>query len=156
MREASAHHVEVPTTDPTMIGVVVGLALMSVTLCVVLRLFAKARFRENRTIFNTPNPRLMNVSLLKGSKTLLRGNSAGGQRSRRGSQVSMASAQGEGHSPTNTMPDGNGMSAAAGHHILIVSNRHGLCQQTRPIWKELLRLQGPYLLSTNQSSAKIL
>lgn len=39
--EASAHHVEVPTTDPTMIGVVVGLALMSVTLCIVLRLFAK-------------------------------------------------------------------------------------------------------------------
>ncbi|CAL8109542.1 unnamed protein product [Orchesella dallaii] len=112
--EASAHHVEVPTTDPTMIGVVVGLALMSVTLCVVLRLFAKARFRENRTIFNTPNPRLMNVSLLKGSKTLLRGNSAGGQRSRRGSQVSMASGQVEGQSPTNPMPDGNGMSAAAG------------------------------------------
>jgi hypothetical protein len=39
--EASAHHVEVPQADPTMIGVVIGLALMSVTLCVVLRLFAK-------------------------------------------------------------------------------------------------------------------
>lgn len=39
--EASAYHVEVPTADPTMIGVVVGLALMSVTLCIVLRLFAK-------------------------------------------------------------------------------------------------------------------
>lgn len=25
----------------------------------------RARFRENRTIFNTPNPRLMNASLLK-------------------------------------------------------------------------------------------
>ncbi|CAG7734360.1 unnamed protein product, partial [Allacma fusca] len=83
---ASLHHVEIPQADPTMIGVVIGLALMSVTLCVVLRLFAKARFRENRTIFNTPNPRLMNVSLLKGSKTLLRGNSA--PRSRRGSTAS--------------------------------------------------------------------
>jgi hypothetical protein len=40
----------------------------------------------------------MNVSLLKGSKTLLRGNSAGGggQRSRRGSQASVASGQIEG------------------------------------------------------------
>ena len=28
-------------TDPTMIGVVIGLILMSITLCVVLRLFAK-------------------------------------------------------------------------------------------------------------------
>jgi len=35
----------------------------------------------------------MNASLLKGSKTLLRGNSAG-QRSRRGSQVSVASGGG--------------------------------------------------------------
>ncbi len=28
----------------------------------------RAQFRENRTIFNTPNPRLMNVSLMKDSK----------------------------------------------------------------------------------------
>jgi hypothetical protein len=30
----------------------------------------RARWRENRTIFNTPNPRLMNVSLLRESKLL--------------------------------------------------------------------------------------
>ena len=29
---------------------------------------SRAQFRENRTIFNTPNPRLMNVSLMKDSK----------------------------------------------------------------------------------------
>lgn len=30
-----------------------------------LNLFSRARWRENRTIFNTPNPRLANASLLK-------------------------------------------------------------------------------------------
>ncbi len=55
----------------------------------------------------------MNVSLLKGSKTLIRGNSAGGgQRSRRGSQVSMNSGQVEGQSPVNATSDGNGISTA--------------------------------------------
>ncbi|XP_049842684.1 cell death abnormality protein 1 isoform X3 [Schistocerca gregaria] len=56
--------------DPTMIGVLVGLGLMFIILCVVLHLFSKARWRENRTIFNTPNPRLMNVSLLRDSKLI--------------------------------------------------------------------------------------
>lgn len=37
-------------------------------MCVVLQLFAKAQFAENRSIFNTANPRLMNVSLLKDTK----------------------------------------------------------------------------------------
>uniref|UniRef100_T1H7P1 Uncharacterized protein n=1 Tax=Rhodnius prolixus TaxID=13249 RepID=T1H7P1_RHOPR len=83
--------------DPAMIGVLVGMALMFIIICVVLRLFSKyvanivltgkngiigsdflfteknqfrliARWRDNRTIFNTPNPRLMNVSLLRESK----------------------------------------------------------------------------------------
>uniref|UniRef100_A0A1B6KBY1 EB domain-containing protein n=2 Tax=Graphocephala atropunctata TaxID=36148 RepID=A0A1B6KBY1_9HEMI len=54
--------------DPTMIGILVAMALMFVIICVVLRLFSKARWRENRTIFNTPNPRLMNVSLLQHNK----------------------------------------------------------------------------------------
>lgn len=62
----------------------------------------RARFQENRTIFNTPNPRLMNVSLLKGSKTLLRGGSGpGGQRSRRGSQASVNSG---GDAPPDSAP----------------------------------------------------
>uniref|UniRef100_A0A182UF94 Uncharacterized protein n=1 Tax=Anopheles melas TaxID=34690 RepID=A0A182UF94_9DIPT len=42
----------------------------------------KARWRENRTIFNTPNPRLMNVSLLRDNK-LLHG------QERRGSRMSV-------------------------------------------------------------------
>ncbi|XP_016952604.1 uncharacterized protein LOC108026261 isoform X2 [Drosophila biarmipes] len=68
--------------DPAMIGVLVGMALMFVIICVVLRLFSQARWRENRTIFNTPNPRLMNVSLLRDSK-LLHG------QERRGSRMSV-------------------------------------------------------------------
>ncbi|XP_031842304.1 EB domain-containing julius seizure protein isoform X2 [Nomia melanderi] len=56
--------------DATMIGVLVGMALMFIIICVVLRLFSKARWRENRTIFNTPNARLMNVSLLRENKLL--------------------------------------------------------------------------------------
>uniref|UniRef100_A0A1B0D846 Uncharacterized protein n=1 Tax=Phlebotomus papatasi TaxID=29031 RepID=A0A1B0D846_PHLPP len=43
---------------------------------------AHARWRENRTIFNTPNPRLMNVSLLRENK-LLHG------QERRGSRMSV-------------------------------------------------------------------
>jgi len=56
--------------DPAMIGILVAMFLMFITICVVLRLFSRARWRENRTIFNTPNPRLMNVSLLRDSKLL--------------------------------------------------------------------------------------
>jgi len=33
----------------------------------------RAQFRDNRTIFNTPNPRLMNVSLMKDSKLFGKG-----------------------------------------------------------------------------------
>ncbi|XP_061396370.1 uncharacterized protein LOC133332001 [Musca vetustissima] len=68
--------------DPAMIGVLIGMALMFIIICVVLRLFSQARWRENRTIFNTPNPRLMNVSLLRESK-LLHG------QERRGSRMSV-------------------------------------------------------------------
>ncbi|GBP53873.1 hypothetical protein EVAR_96780_1 [Eumeta japonica] len=77
-------YVEEPirTIDPAMIGVLVGMALMFVIICVVLRLFSKARWSENRTIFNTPNPRLMNVSLLRESKLLH-------SQERRGSRISM-------------------------------------------------------------------
>lgn len=42
----------------------------------------RARWRETRTIFNTPNPRLMNVSLLRDNKLL-----HGGER--RGSRISV-------------------------------------------------------------------
>ncbi|XP_076239156.1 EB domain-containing julius seizure protein isoform X2 [Calliopsis andreniformis] len=69
--------------DPTMIGVLVGMALMFIIICVVLRLFSKARWRENRTIFNTPNARLMNVSLLRENNKLLH------LQERRGSRASV-------------------------------------------------------------------
>ncbi|KAK7014765.1 hypothetical protein SK128_022765, partial [Halocaridina rubra] len=80
--------------DPAMIGVLVGLALMFVIICVVLRLFSKARFRENRSIFNTPNPRLMNASLFKDR--------------RRGSAMSAVSATGSaaGGAPPKTPSPG--------------------------------------------------
>ncbi|XP_052562430.1 uncharacterized protein LOC120424276 isoform X2 [Culex pipiens pallens] len=68
--------------DPTMIAVLVAMAVMFIIICVVLRLFSKARWRDNRTIFNTPNPRLMNVSLLRDNK-LLHG------QERRGSRMSV-------------------------------------------------------------------
>nr|CAI5850724.1 unnamed protein product [Callosobruchus analis] len=89
-----------------MIGILVAMFLMFITICIVLRLFSKARWRENRTIFNTPNPRLMNASLLKekhherrGSKVSrgpsrqpsmasLRPHSPNSQGSRRGSRAS--------------------------------------------------------------------
>ncbi|CAB3239216.1 unnamed protein product [Arctia plantaginis] len=70
------------TLDPAMIGVLVGMAVMFIIICVVLQLFSRARWRENRTIFNTPNPRLMNVSLLRDSKLLH-------SQDRRGSRVSV-------------------------------------------------------------------
>ncbi|KAF0288865.1 hypothetical protein FJT64_001392 [Amphibalanus amphitrite] len=53
--------------DPVMIGILASMVLMFVIICVVLRLFSKAQFRQNRTILNSANPRLMNASFLKGS-----------------------------------------------------------------------------------------
>jgi len=54
--------------DPTLFIILGAMALMFIVMCVVLQLFAKAQFAENRSIFNTPNPRLMNVTLLKETK----------------------------------------------------------------------------------------
>lgn len=51
--------------------------------CVFFHLISsRARWRENRTIFNTPNPRLMNVSLLRENKLMH-------NQERRGSRMSM-------------------------------------------------------------------
>lgn len=62
--------------------------------------FYRARWRENRTIFNTPNPRLMNVSLLRENK-LLHQERRGSRTSARGPsrQPSMASLRA--HSPNS-------------------------------------------------------
>ncbi|EEZ98417.2 uncharacterized protein jus isoform X1 [Tribolium castaneum] len=86
--------------DPAMIGILVAMFLMFITICVVLRLFSRARWRENRTIFNTPNPRLMNVSLLRENK-LLHTDRRGSRSSARGPsrQPSMASLRA--HSPNS-------------------------------------------------------
>jgi len=53
--------------DPTLFGIMGGLALMFIAMCVVLQIFAKAQFQENRSIFNTPNARIANASVMKGS-----------------------------------------------------------------------------------------
>lgn len=65
--------------------------------------FFRARWRENRTIFNTPNPRLMNVSLLRDSKLLHGHERRGSKMSVRGPsrQPSMASLRP--HSPNPSL-----------------------------------------------------
>ncbi|XP_048513192.1 uncharacterized protein LOC105688600 isoform X2 [Athalia rosae] len=101
--ECIAEHQEPPSLqyiDPAMIGVLVGMALMFVILCVVLRLFSKARWRENRTIFNTPNPRLMNVSLLRDSKLLHGQERRGSRGSVRGPSRQPSVASLRAHSPS--------------------------------------------------------
>ncbi|KAI9584753.1 uncharacterized protein LOC119634956 isoform X1 [Glossina fuscipes] len=89
--------------DWAMIGVLIGMALMFIIICVVLRLFSQARWHENRTIFNTPNPRLMNVSLLRESKLLHGQERRGSRMSVRGPsrQPSMASLRP--HSPNPSL-----------------------------------------------------
>ncbi|XP_058792217.1 uncharacterized protein LOC131664829 isoform X2 [Phymastichus coffea] len=85
--------------DPAMIGILAGMALMFIIICIVLRLFSQARWRDNRTIFNTPNARLMNVSLLRDNKLLHGQERRGSRASVRGPsrQPSMASLRA--HSP---------------------------------------------------------
>ncbi|GIY73301.1 uncharacterized protein CDAR_530841 [Caerostris darwini] len=51
--------------DPKMIIIMVVLAVMFIGICVALHLFSKARFRNHRTIFNSPHPRLMHIKLGK-------------------------------------------------------------------------------------------
>ncbi|KFM78596.1 hypothetical protein X975_03643, partial [Stegodyphus mimosarum] len=51
--------------DPQMIIIMVVLAVMFVGICVALHLFSRARFRNHRTIFNSPHPRLMHIKLGK-------------------------------------------------------------------------------------------
>ena len=74
-----------------------GLILMFIVMCVVLQLFAKAQFRENRSIFNTPNPRLMNVSLMKDSKLFKRKNKEDDGKKQQMRQQSIAAAAAAAH-----------------------------------------------------------
>ncbi|GAB6019130.1 hypothetical protein CHUAL_000752 [Chamberlinius hualienensis] len=66
--------------DYTMLGILVGMAAMFIVMCVVLRMFSKARFQEQRTIFNSP--RLLKISLARKSRE---------DSERRGSRCSVAS-----------------------------------------------------------------
>ncbi|XP_065222409.1 uncharacterized protein LOC135846962 [Planococcus citri] len=79
------------TTDPTMIIVLTVMCMMFIIICVVLHLFSRARWRENRTIFNTPNPRLMNVSLIRDKKNERRGSKEGAAKGPPSREPSMAS-----------------------------------------------------------------
>ncbi|XP_023308908.2 uncharacterized protein LOC111690628 isoform X3 [Lucilia cuprina] len=108
--------------DPAMIGVLIGMALMFIIICVVLRLFSQARWRENRTIFNTPNPRLMNVSLLRESKLLHGQERRGSRMSVRAPsrQPSMASLRP--HSPNPSL--GKTGSRSNSHAGIVVNNSH--------------------------------
>lgn len=100
----SPHHV-----DPAMIGILAGMGLMFIIICVVLRLFSKARWRENRTIFNTPNPRLMNVSLLQHNKNLHDGR-RGSKSSVRGPSRAASVTSLRPHSPSASQGSKNGIS----------------------------------------------
>ncbi|XP_030563003.1 uncharacterized protein LOC115764228 isoform X2 [Drosophila novamexicana] len=102
--------------DPAMIGVLVGMALMFIIICVVLRLFSQARWHENRTIFNTPNPRLMNVSLLRDNKLLHGQDRRGSRMSVRAPsrQPSMASLRPHSPNPSlGSQSDSHGSNASA-------------------------------------------
>lgn len=48
-------------SEENMVPIIVCLAIMFVGMCVALQLFSRARFRNQRTIFNTPNPRLTHL-----------------------------------------------------------------------------------------------
>lgn len=50
-------------SEENMVPIIVCLAIMFVGMCVALQLFSRARFRNQRTIFNTPNPRLSHLKL---------------------------------------------------------------------------------------------
>ncbi|KAF8764038.1 uncharacterized protein LOC129968966 [Argiope bruennichi] len=58
--------------DKNMIIVLAVLSIMFVGICVALHLFSKARFRNRRTIFNSPHPRLMHIKLGKRKKSSVR------------------------------------------------------------------------------------
>lgn len=75
----------------------------------------RARWRENRTIFNTPNPRLMNVSLLRDSKLCHNQERRGSRMSMRmpSRQPSMASLRP--HSPNPSL----GKQGSYSHHIIL-------------------------------------
>ncbi|XP_076343054.1 uncharacterized protein LOC143243152 [Tachypleus tridentatus] len=53
----------------TMIPIIVVLGIMFIGMCVALQLFSRARFRNQRTIFNSPHPRLMHIKLGKKRKS---------------------------------------------------------------------------------------
>ncbi|XP_022247692.1 multiple epidermal growth factor-like domains protein 11 isoform X1 [Limulus polyphemus] len=52
-----------------MIPIVVALGIMFVGICVAMHLFSKARFRNQRTIFNSPHPRLMHIRVSRNQKS---------------------------------------------------------------------------------------
>lgn len=49
------------SSGENMVPMIVCLAIMFVGMCVALQLFSRARFRNQRTVFNSPNPRLLHL-----------------------------------------------------------------------------------------------
>lgn len=55
-------------SEENMVPIIVCLAIMFVGMCVALQLFSRARFRNQRTIFNSPNPRRSHMKLGSGKR----------------------------------------------------------------------------------------
>ncbi|XP_067140880.1 uncharacterized protein [Centruroides vittatus] len=51
--------------DKNVLIILVVFALMFIGICVALNMFSRARFRNNRSIFSNPHPRLMHIKLGK-------------------------------------------------------------------------------------------
>lgn len=109
------------------------------------RLNCRARWRENRTIFNTPNARLMNVSLLRENKLLHAQERRGSRASVRAPsrQPSMASLRA--HSPNASQ--GAKHSHHSQHRMSRTGFYHSLTKQATCLYRSLVRIEQATLLS---------
>lgn len=100
--------------DFTLLGVLAGMAVMFIVMCIVLRMFSKARFQEQRTIFNSP--RLLKISLARKSRE-------SSDPERRGSRASVPSRQPSVYSGLNLPGRSPTGSHASGDHRSLTSRR---------------------------------
>jgi len=55
--------------NPAMVGIMVGMGLMFLVICTVLRMFARARFLEQRSLFTNPTPLVPGVHVASLART---------------------------------------------------------------------------------------
>ncbi|OQR69781.1 hypothetical protein BIW11_01784 [Tropilaelaps mercedesae] len=91
-----------PSQGENMIPMIVCLAIMFVGMCVALQLFSRARFRNQRSVFNSPNPRLLHLMKADRHDSKKRRHSHAGTGSRRPSCASNMSIP-RGSRPGSTM-----------------------------------------------------